>query len=265
MTIGFIGLGNMGLAMLKGIRSKREDKLIYTVKSKESAQKLEEKLGFGPSSLEEIYQSDIIFLAIKPKDYPFFLQELATLLTKNQIIVSMAPGLSLEKMQSYFTKKTKIVRSMPATPAQIGMSVSGLCFSQALEEEEKDLIREIFQSFGWCHDMDESLMEAFGSLCGVMPAFMMNLIEAMADQAVAWGIPRNQAYILAGQIMKGSASLLLETGLHPAELKDQVTSPGGTTIEGILALEHWGGARAIQKAMQASYAKGEAMEKASRE
>lgn len=259
MTIGFVGLGNMGLAMLKGISEKRQDKLTYTVKTQESAKRLEKQLGFGPSSIEEVYSSDIIFLAVKPVHYPDILKELSGVLKEEQIIVTMAPGFSLEKVQSFFSKEVKVLRSMPATPAQVGMSVSGLCFSESLSEKEKDFLRDIFKSFGWVHDMDQSLMEAFGSLCGVMPAFLMNLIEAMADQAVAWGIPRKQAYLLSGQIMQGSAALLLETGLHPAQLKDQVTSPGGTTIEGLLALEEWGGAIAMQKAMQASYAKGKAM------
>lgn len=259
MTIGFIGLGNMGLAMLKGIREKRQDKLVYAVKTQDSAKRLEKELGFAPSPLEEVYGSHVIFLAVKPVNYPEFLKELSEVIREDQIIVTMAPGFSLDQVQSFFSKKIKVLRSMPATPAQIGMSVSGLCFSDSLSKEEKDLLRDVFNSFGWTHDMDESLMEAFGSLCGVMPAFLMNLIEAMADQAVAWGIPRKQAYLLAGQIMQGSGALLLESGLHPAQLKDQVTSPGGTTIEGLLALEEWGGARAMQKAMQASYAKAKAM------
>ncbi|NLY36410.1 MAG: pyrroline-5-carboxylate reductase [Tissierellia bacterium] len=259
MTIGFIGLGNMGLAMLRGIKEKRQDKLVYAVKTQQSARRLEMELGFGPSPLEEVYESDVIFLAVKPVNYPYFLKELSGVLRKEQIIVTMAPGFSLEQVQSFFMEEVKVLRSMPATPAQIGMSVSGLCFSDSLTKTEKDRLRDIFNSFGWSHDMDESLMEAFGSFCGVMPAFLMNLIEAMADQAVAWGIPRKQAYLLAGQIMQGSGALLLETGLHPAQLKDQVTSPGGTTIEGLLALEEWGGARAMQKAMQASYAKSIAM------
>lgn len=259
MTIGFIGLGNMGLAMLKGIRSKREDNLVYTVKTQASARRLEEELGFGPSPIEIVYQSDVLFLAVKPVHYPSLLREISAVIQDNQILVTMAPGFSLDQVQSFFSKKVKVLRSMPATPAQIGMSVSGLCFNHQISEKEKHLLREIFSSFGWSHDMEESLMEAFSSLCGVMPAFLMKFIEAMADQAVAWGIPRKQAYILAAQIMQGSAALLLETGLHPGELKDQVTSPGGTTIEGVLALEEWGGPRAIQKAMQASYAKSQAM------
>ncbi len=262
MTIGFVGLGNMGLAMFEGIKRKREEEIIYTVRSRESALRLEELVGYGPSSQGEVFAADIIFLAIKPKDYPSILEELSNKINKNQILVTMAPGFSLAKTQSFFSWPVKIVRSMPATPAQVGKSVSGLCFSQELVGEERKLLIEIFESFGWAHEMEEELMEAFSSLCGVMPAFLMKLIEAMADQAVAWGIPRKKAYTLSAQIMLGSSAMLLEKDLHPAVLKDQVTSPAGTTIEGILALEEWGASRALQKAMQASYKKGRAMEEA---
>lgn len=262
MTIGFIGLGNMGLAMFEGIRAKRDNKPIYTVKSRSSSERLEGLLGQKARSLEEVKRADIIFLAVKPKDYPKILEELSRSFSQGQILVTMAPGFSLEKSQSFFDRKVKILRSMPATPAQVGMSVSGLSFNENFSEEEKALLIEIFESFGWVHLLEERDMEAFSSLCGVMPAFLMKLIEGMADQAVAWGLARDKAYKMAAQIMMGSSSMLLEKGLHPGQLKDQVTSPGGTTIEGILALEEWGGVRALQKAMEASYKKGRAMEEA---
>lgn len=260
MTIAFIGLGNMGLAMLQGIKKTTEYQPIYAVKTEASAKKLTGLLGYPPAEREDIYKADLIFLAVKPKNYPEILEELAGKLKENQIIITMAPGFSLAKARGYFDFDVKLVRSMPATPAQIGKSVSALSFSSSVNDQEKELITKVFKSFGWVHELEEGLMEAFASLCGVMPAFMMKLIEAMADKAVAWGIPRKEAYIMAAQIMEGSAGLVLETGLHPAELKDQVTSPGGTTIEGILALEEWGAARAMQKAMEASYKKGRAME-----
>ena len=174
---------------------------------------------------------------------------------QGQIVISIAPGFSLEKLGDYFQEEKKLVRSMPATPAQIGMSVSALCFSSSMEQEEKELVKELFSSFGKVHLLEEHLMEAFGNLCGVMPAYLMMLIEAMGDQAVSWGIPRKEAYLMAAQIMEGSAAMVERTGLHPAQLKDQVTSPGGTTIQGVLALEEWGGRTALQKAMQASYNK----------
>lgn len=255
MKIGFIGLGNMGLAMLQGLRQNMEADYAYVVKSQESKKRLEELLGFPAENYHQVYASDVLFLAIKPKDYPFFLEELAPLLREEQILISMAPGFTLERLQSYFVHPRKIVRSMPATPAQIGMSVSALCFSPSLTEEEKELVEKLYASFGKVHLLDEHLMTAFGNLCGVMPAYLMMLLEAMGDQALSWGIPRKQAYLMAAQIMEGSAAMLLRTGLHPAQLKDQVTSPGGTTIQGVLALEEYGGRTALQKAMQASYEK----------
>ncbi|NLY72918.1 MAG: pyrroline-5-carboxylate reductase [Tissierellia bacterium] len=260
MTIAFIGLGNMGLAMLQGIKNNTNYKPIYTVKTKASGERLTELLGYPPVELDEIYNADLIFLAVKPKNYPEILRDLAGRLKEQQILITMAPGFSLAQVRSYFDFDVKVLRSMPATPAQIGKSVSALSFSSSVSDEEKLLLTDLFRSFGWVHELEENLMEAFSSLCGVMPAFMMKLIEAMADRAVAWGIPRKEAYTMAAQIMEGSAGLVLETGLHPAQLKDQVTSPAGTTIEGILALEEWGAARAIQKAMEASYNKGKSME-----
>lgn len=256
MTIGFIGLGNMGLAMLQGLKEKKDADYRYVVKSDASGKRLKEILGFPPSSYDQVYSSDVVFLAIKPKDYPFFLEELKDRLGEDQILISIAPGFSFDKLQGYFDEPKKLVRSMPATPAQVGKSVSAMCFSPAMSEQDKELVQELFLSFGAVHLLDESLLEAFGNLCGVMPAYLMMLLEAMGDQAVSWGIPRKQAYLMAAQIMEGSAVMLQETGLHPGELKDQVTSPGGTTIQGVLAFDEWGGRTAIQKAMQASYKKG---------
>ena len=168
------------------------------------------------------------------------IKEIRDEVSTEQIIVTIAAGVSMEAAERQFGKEVKIVRVMPNTPALVGEGMSGLCCNEYVTEEEFDLVHKIFESFGKAEKITENLMDAVVGVSGSGPAYVYMFIEAMADAAVADGMPRAMAYELAAQTVYGSAKMVLETGKHPGELKDMVCSPAGTTIEAVRVLEEKG-------------------------
>ena len=157
---------------------------------------------------------------------------------------------------SFFQKKCRIVRAMPNTPALVGEGMTGVCYDRELfSDKEKQTIEMLFTSFGRMTVVEENLMEVVVCASGSSPAYVYMFIEALADSAVKYGIPRADAYKLVAQAVLGSAKMVLETGEHPGLLKDKVCSPGGTTIAGVAALEEYGMRNAVFKATDACYAK----------
>ena len=156
----------------------------------------------------------------------------------------------MEAAERQFGKEVKIVRVMPNTPALVGEGMSGLCCNEYVTEEEFDLVHKIFESFGKAEKITENLMDAVVGVSGSGPAYVYMFIEAMADAAVAQGLPRKQAYKFAAKAVMGSAKMVLETGKHPGELKDMVCSPAGTTIEAVKVLEAAGFRSALMEAME---------------
>ena len=200
-------------------------------------------------------QSDILVLSVKPQVYPAVIKEIRDEVSSEQIIVTIAAGVSMEAAERQFGKEVKIVRVMPNTPALVGEGMSGLCCNEYVTEEEFDLVHKIFESFGKAEKITENLMDAVVGVSGSGPAYVYMFIEALADSAVKYGIPRADAYKLVAQTVLGSAKMVLETGEHPGLLKDKVCSPGGTTIEGLAALEESGFRGAIIKACDANFEK----------
>ena len=178
---------------------------------------------------------------------------------ERKIIVSIAPGKTLDWLFGQFGKKVKLVRCMPNTPALVGEGMTGVCSNEAVTEGELEMVLRILESCGRAEVLPERLMDAVVSVSGSSPAYVFLFIEAMADAAVADGMPRAQAYRFAAQAVLGSAKLVLETGKHPGELKDMVCSPGGTTIEAVRVLEEKGMRSAVMEAMKACTAKGRQM------
>ena len=164
---------------------------------------------------------------------------------------SIAPGKTLKWLEELFEKPVKLVRCMPNTPALVGEGMTGMCANERLTEEEKKEICRILEGCGKVEQVDEGLMDVVVSVSGSSPAYVFLFIEAMADAAVADGMPRAQAYQMAAQAVLGSAKMVLETGKHPGELKDMVCSPGGTTIEAVRVLEEKGMRSAVIEAMKA--------------
>ncbi len=261
MKIGFIGCGNMASAMIGGILRKgifsREEILVSNL-TEEGSRRSKEKLGVVTTmdNREVAKSTKLVVLAVKPQFYEEVLEQIKDLLTPEHTIVGIAPGKTLAWLEEKSGQPLKVVRMMPNTPAQVGEGMTGICFNSRVSEEEKKTICEITDSFGETERIPERLMEALSAVTGCSPAYVFMFLEAMADAAVAQGMPRKQAYHLAGQAVLGSAKMLLETGMHPGELKDMVCSPAGSTIEGVRTLEKAGFRSAVFEALCAAADKG---------
>lgn len=257
--LGFIGIGNMGYAMMKGALTKynKDDLLFSSVDTARNEQVTEETgVAHVSTNIEVVNQCKYIVLAIKPQVYDIVLHEIKDVVTKDHVIISIAPGITTEDVMTKLGGELKIARAMPNTPALVNEGMSGLCFgSVALSEVEKATVVEFFESFGKCEVVDEKLMNAVVCASGSSPAYVYMFIEALADGAVKYGIPRDKAYSFAAQTVLGAAKMVLETKEHPGKLKDNVCSPGGTTIAAVAALEEYGFRNAIIKATDQCYEK----------
>ena len=175
------------------------------------------------------------------------------------IIVDIAAGVTISDVKKYFGKDVKVIKAMPNTPALVLQAMSAISFDDFVSEEDKTCITSIFNSFGKCEVVDETMMDAITSVSGSSPAYVFMFIEAMADEAVAQGLPRKQAYTFAAQAVLGSAQMVLETGMHPGALKDMVCSPGGTTIDAVCELERTGFRASVESAMRVCNEKSKKM------
>ena len=264
MKIGFIGCGNMGSAMIGGILKNgvfEKNEIIVSNLTEEGSRRSREKLGVVTTldNCEVVKNANIVILAVKPQFYEEVIGEIKSFLTPQHMIVGIAPGKTLAWLEEKCEQPLKVVRLMPNTPAQVGAGMTGACVNDRLTEEDLDQILAITNSFGRTEVVPERLMDAVSAVSGCSPAYVFMFIEAMADAAVAQGMPRKQAYQFAAQAVLGSAKLLLETGMHPGELKDMVCSPAGTTIEGVRILEKNGFRSAVFEALQGAADKGKKM------
>lgn len=261
MKIGFIGCGNMASAMIGGILKKgifTKEEIIVSNLTEEGSRRSKEKLGVMTTreNRQVAESAKIVVLAVKPQFYEEVLNEIKDVLTKEHILVGIAPGKTLSWLEEKCAQPLKIVRLMPNTPAQVGEGMTGVCFNERVSEEEKKEICAITDSFGCTEVIPERLMEGLSAVTGCSPAYVFMFLEAMADAAVHQGMPRKQAYRLAAQAVLGSAKMLLETEMHPGELKDMVCSPAGSTIEGVRMLEKNGFRSAVFEALCAAAEKG---------
>lgn len=257
MKIGFIGLGNMATAIIGGILKKgmaQPGDIIGSDKMAAACEKAKNTYGItiGSGNAEVASAADILFLAVKPIFFPEVLEEIKTVLSKETVVVSIAAGKTIAFIENGLgSSEVKIVRCMPNTPALVGEGCTGVCANKNVEKEELEQVLALIRSFGVAEAVPESLMDVVVGVSGSSPAYVFMFIEAMADQAVAAGMPRKQAYQFAAQAVLGSAKMVLETGMHPGELKDMVCSPGGTTIQAVKVLEEKGMRAAVMDAMEA--------------
>lgn len=252
--IGFIGCGNMGTAMLTGILDSAwcvPDDMMVSCRTKATLEEKQKKFGVKVSTdnCEVASFAEILFLAVKPQFYADVLAEIRDVLTEEQLIISMAPGKTLGWFEEQLGRQLKIVRTMPNTPSMVKEGMMGMCVNGQVTEEDITLIRTICGGFSQTEVVPEHLMDAVTAVSGSSPAYVFLFIEAMADAAVAAGMPRAQAYKFAAQAVLGSAKMVLETGKHPAELKDMVCSPAGTTIQAVRVLEEKGLRSSVFEAM----------------
>ena len=256
-VFGFIGMGNMGYAMLKGTLNMidKADVIFADVNQDRVIQVYHETgVRFMESNAEVVNNAKYIVLAVKPQFYEPVLKNIENIVTANSIIISIAPGKTIEYLQERLGYDKRIVRAMPNTPALVGEGMTGICYDETkFYPEEIETVTRFFESFGKVKKVDERLMNAVVCASGSSPAYVYMMIEALADSAVKYGIPRKDAYEFAAQTVIGSAKMVLETGKHPGELKDMVCSPAGTTIAAVEALEEYGFRNAIMKATDACY------------
>jgi len=265
--VGFIGCGNMGKAFLKGILSsqmiKNEETYVF---EKYNSEEIKKEFGINlvQSENELVQNTDVIFLAIKPNDYFTVLKKIRKDITENKIIITMAPGISIESVEKAIfngKNKAKVIRTMPNLPLMIGEGCIAYSFGEAITDEEKEFLSTLFKKIGVSIEIKEVLFDAVIGASGSSPAFVYMFIEALADGAVLGGLPRKDAYKLVAQTVVGCGKMVLETGKHPGELKDNVCSPGGTTIEGVKTLEEEGFRGAVIKAVTDTIEKSIKMKK----
>ena len=257
MKIGFIGLGNMGASLAKSVLQARpSDDLLLANRSQDKVDAFIANFGGQASSNEEIFaEADVIFLGVKPAQFSELLAQYQTILEKREslLLISMAAGLTLEKLASLLPNQHRIIRMMPNTPASIGQGVISYALSPNCRVEDSDLFCQLLTKAGLLVELGEGLIDAATGLAGCGPAFVYLFIEALADAGVQTGLPRETALKMAAQTVVGAGQLVLESQEHPGVLKDQVCSPDGSTIAGVASLEAHAFRGTVMDAVRQSY------------
>lgn len=264
MKIGFIGSGNMATAIMSGIINSNLAKPCEITAYDISTLALEKvkndlQVEIATNNEEVVQKSEIVFLAVKPMYYSAVIAEIKEFVTENQIIVSIAPGITVEKLECFFGKEIKLMRTMPNTPAIVGEGMTAYCPNKNMSESDTETVVKILSSFGKCALVAEYLIDAVVGISGSSPAYVYMFIEALGDAGVRGGMARDVAYQFAAQAVLGSAKMVLETGLHPAKLKDMVCSPAGTTIEAVAKLEETGFRNSVISAVDVCVKKSKSM------
>ena len=244
-TIGFIGSGNMGEALIKGLLgsdSIEAGQITASDVRKDRLAHIQESYGIetNEDNREVVRRSDIVVLSVKPQIMNIVLEEITDVVTPKQLVISIAAGVPIAAIEAGLHKETRVVRVMPNTPALVGAGTAALSAGAHATEEDLGLAKAVFDSVGMSFVIDELLLDAVTGLSGSGPAYVFLIIEALADAGVKMGLSRHMALPMAANTVLGSSKLLLDTGEHPGLLKDMVTSPGGTAIAGLHTLEAGG-------------------------
>lgn len=253
MKIGFIGAGNMASSLIGGMLSGGLITPSDAIISDKDANKLkawqEKGVAVTEDNLIVEENSDIIILAVKPNIIEKVLKELKG--EKEKIYISIAAGVSVDFLEKELGRGMKIVRTMPNTPAMVGCGMTVITPNANITDEEKELVVKVFESIGATLVLPEKELEIATALHGSSPAYIYMMIDAMADAGVKYGLTKKNALLLASKAVEGSAKMVMETGIHPEQLKDNVCSPGGTTIAAVCELENKGFKTAVQAAIDA--------------
>ena len=267
-TVAILGIGNMGRSIAEGIgRSpgmKNGDIILYNPhahKAEVVAANLGNCAHIASTPGEAVQEADLVIIAVKPKIVSSLLEEIKGNLKQDAILLSVAAGVTLKQLEVAVGEDRKLVRAMPNTPAVVGAGMTSLTPNEHVSTEEIFKIEELFSSFGRAEVVDEYLIDAVIGVSGSSPAYVYMFIEALADGAVAAGMPRDKAYVFAAQTVMGAAKTVLETGEHPGKLKDNVCSPGGTTIAAVRTLEERGFRSAVMEAVMTAAEKSREMSK----
>ena len=255
--VGFVGAGNMGEALMRGIIKANllSPQNVYASDTREVRLKELQK-NYGITTLRDnkdlVLKTRIIVLAVKPQNMEEVLKEIAPVIGKEHLVISIAAGITASYISKHFEQKVPIVRVMPNTPALIQEGASALTAGKDVAKSNLESAQEIFDSVGKTVIVDESLMDAVTGLSGSGPAYFFLFIEVLTDAGIKMGLSRSVAQLLATQTCLGAAKMVSETGKHPAQLRDMVTSPGGTTISGLHKLEAGGLRTALIDAVEAA-------------
>ncbi|MCQ2528156.1 MAG: pyrroline-5-carboxylate reductase [Saccharofermentans sp.] len=256
MKLAVIGTGNMGKALINGFIAgnvlKPEEITVFDLNTS-ACNALKDSLGVNvaPNGNEAVKDSDYVLMAVKPQHFDAALDGIKDSFADKTIVLSIAAAVTTTRIAGIIGNTRKFVRIMPNTPAQVGAGVSAVC-PVGLNDEETEFVKKLLGTCGEVILCDEKTLDSIGCVSGTGPAYVMLFIEAMADAAVALGIKRDDALKIAAATVMGSGKLCLETNTHPAVLKDQVCSPGGTTIAGVMALEENGLRNAVIKSVIAA-------------
>jgi pyrroline-5-carboxylate reductase len=266
-TIGFLGAGNMAEAMIRGLLRGGDFAIAQIAASgprEERMRELRDQYGIYATTDNKVpAASEIVVLSVKPQILSRVLDEVASTISSDALVISIAAGVPVSAIQARLATGTRVVRAMPNTPALVDAAATAIARGEHARESDLEDAKRIFDAIGTTVILDESQMDAVTGLSGSGPAYVFLILEALSDAGVKVGLSRRTSQLLAAQTVLGSAKLLLETNEHPGRLKDMVTSPGGTAITGLHTLEH-GGLRttlmnAVEAATQRSRELGEAL------
>lgn len=261
--IGFIGAGNMAEALLQGVISsgvQSKKNILLSDKDGERLNYVKKNYGVKttPFNKEVVEFSDLIVLAVKPGNFPEVLKEIKNVPSSRKTFISIAAGIKTSFISKLLDKKLKIARVMPNTPALVQQGASAIYFNENIDNEDKEKIIEIFEAFGVTEIVDkENHLDPVTGLSGSGPAFVSIFVEALADAGVMMGLSRKTALKLAAQTTLGTAKMILEASLTPADIKDMVSSPAGTTISGVYELEKSGFRGSVIQAVKSATKRAE--------
>jgi pyrroline-5-carboxylate reductase len=258
--IGFIGGGNMAGALIRGLllsKTVEPDQIRASDLKAERLAELREKFGIQTTDDNTAISSwaDVIVIAVKPQIVDRILQPLSASLNEGDLVISIAAGVPLDALEARLPANARVVRAMPNTAAIALAGATAIAPGTHASPADLEIARALFEAVGRCVVLDESLLDAVTGLSGSGPAYVMLMIEALADGGVKVGLGRDTALLLAAQTVYGAAKLQLETGEHPGRLKDMVTSPGGTAIAGLHTLEAGGLRRTLIDAVEVASAR----------
>ena len=264
-TIAFLGGGNMAEALIKGMLAADVAKSRQMVVTDASAARLEYLKKFNvttsANNKEAVQEADIVLLCVKPQVMDAVLAEIASMTGPSKLVISIAAGITINRIESALSAHPRVIRVMPNTPALVLAGAAGLAKGGSATDKDMALALEIFGAVGRAVVVEEKLMDAVTGLSGSGPAYVFMIIDALSDAGVKAGLPRNLALELAAQTVYGSAKMVLETKEHPGKLRDMVTSPGGTTIEGLHALEKGNLRATLMNAVEAATARSKELGK----
>lgn len=257
LKIGFLGAGKMASALAKGFVASKivSPKQVIASDVNEAARAgFTKDTGATATALngDVLRFANVLVLAVKPNQISTVLNEIKPFFTPKHLLVSIAAGVTLAKLEDALPLKSRVIRVMPNTPALVGAGASGYALGSHANAEDGEIAQQLLKAVGVAYEVKEALLDAVTGLSGSGPAYAFQIIEALSDGGVAAGLPRDAATRLAAQTMLGAAKMVLETGLHPGALKDMVTSPGGTTIEGLHEMEKGGVRAALMSAVRSA-------------